>query len=225
MKPVASEWVRKVFKGNKVWMATDHDGHPLTIKNKVLIKYQLDQQYEYWVKREHVYDIRPADSLKHTRHGLPVKNKNTLKNNTLPSDPKKNDEKDIVAIYTDGASSGNPGPSGIGILMEYGRHKREISKFIGTTTNNIAELTAVYTALLEIKRKDIPIRLYTDSNYAYSLLTAGWKAKKNIELVKSIKQLMSQFTDLEIIKVKGHAGVDGNERADRLATEAIDTKK
>lgn len=225
MKHEVAEWVRKLFKGNKVWMATDHNGHPLTLNNKVLIKYQLDQEYEYWVKKNHVFDISSADSLKHTRHELPGKNRSASQNNTRPPDQKKDREKEIVTIYTDGASSGNPGPSGIGILMEYGGHKREISKFIGTATNNIAELTAVYTALLELKRRDVPIRLYTDSNYAFGLLTAGWKAKKNIELINSIKQMMSQFYDLEILKVKGHAGIGGNERADQLATEAINSKK
>ena len=108
--------------------------------------------------------------------------------------------------------------------MEFGPHKREISKHIGTSTNNIAELTAVKIALQELKRKDIPIRIYTDSNYVCGLLMEGWKPKKNLELVNSIKELMSQFSDMEIIKVKGHAGIEGNEKADRLATEAINVK-
>ncbi|MBU4419678.1 MAG: ribonuclease HI, partial [Proteobacteria bacterium] len=42
----------------------------------------------------------------------------------------------MICIYTDGASSGNPGPSGIGILLLYGDHEKEISKYIGPATNN-----------------------------------------------------------------------------------------
>jgi len=217
----ASEWVRKQFKGNKVWMATDGKGHPLIVKNKALIKYQLDQEYEYWVNPDHIHDIGTENPLKHKIAHRPLKNKNIVQYSTLLSVPEKISPNDAVIIYTDGASSGNPGPSGIGIIMEYGRHKREISKYIGDATNNIAELTAVHLALLELKRRDIPVKIYTDSNYVYRLLTSGWKAKKNIELVNSIRRLISQFSKLEIIKVKGHAGIDGNERADQLATGAI----
>ncbi|MEA3417444.1 MAG: RNase H family protein, partial [Thermodesulfobacteriota bacterium] len=51
-----------------------------------------------------------------------------------------------ISIYTDGASSGNPGPSGIGILLRFKDHEKEISRNIGTATNNIAELEAIKTA-------------------------------------------------------------------------------
>ena len=221
---MASEWVRKLFKGNKVWMATNQNGNPLTDKNKVLIKYQLDQEHEYWVKADQIHDIDLTSSIKEKPRNHPSKNKK-LRPKTGQSDVQIKHEDGTINIYTDGASSGNPGPSGIGIIMEYGRHQREISRYIGDTTNNVAELMAVKTALLELKRKDIPVKLYTDSKYVYSLLMEGWKAKKNLDLVNSIKQLMSQFSALEIIKVKGHAGIDGNEKADQLATQAIHAKK
>jgi ribonuclease HI len=223
LKPIASDWVRKQFKGNKVWMATDSSGNPLVKNDKVLIKYQLNQDYEYWVNPAHLHDI-DATGLVKQHDGVSVKQKKKsreAKEQDRPIIP----EKGVITIFTDGASSGNPGPSGIGIVMKYGRHQREISKYIGNTTNNVAELKAVETALSELKRKDLSVRLYTDSKYVYSLLCEGWKAKKNLELVKAVKQLMSNFSDLKIIKVKGHAGVDGNEQADRLATEAIETRK
>ncbi|MBF0120997.1 MAG: ribonuclease HI [Desulfobacterales bacterium] len=126
-----------------------------------------------------------------------------------------------ITIYTDGASSGNPGPSGIGIFLKYGKHEKEISRFIGSGTNNIAELEAIKTALLELKRTDIPVKIFTDSSYAQGVLTKKWKAKANIELIKSIKEIISKFKDIKIIKVEGHAGNTGNEKADYLATIAI----
>jgi len=131
----------------------------------------------------------------------------------------------MICIYTDGASSGNPGPSGIGILLLYGGHEKEISKYIGPATNNIAELEAIRLALLELKRTDLPVKIFTDSSYAYGVLTLGWKAKKNAELVKSIKKIISKFTKLKFHKVKGHAGIDGNERANDLATSAVTKTK
>jgi len=64
------------------------------------------------------------------------------------------------------------------------------------------------------------VRIFTDSSYAYGVLTLGWKAKKNTEMVRSIRKTIAKFKDLKIIKVKGHAGIEGNERADLLATSA-----
>lgn len=223
MKQTVSDWVRKRFKGNKVWMATDADGRPLIQNNKVLIKYQLNQDYEYWVSPDHVSDIGSVELQPQKKTSpSPVKRKKNKSSPKQPPEPLNIPEQGAVTVFTDGASSGNPGPSGIGIFMEYGRHQRDISEYIGITTNNVAELKAVETAMVEIKRKDLPVRIYTDSKYVYSLLCEGWKAKKNLELIQAIKKLMSRFSDIKIIKIKGHAGIDGNERADRLATKAIE---
>lgn len=132
---------------------------------------------------------------------------------------------DCIHIYADGASSGNPGPSGIGVLLRYRDHEKEVSRFIGMGTNNIAELEAIRAGLLEVKNPDLPIRIYTDSSYAYGLLVLGWKPKKNIEIVNEIRILTKHFKNLEFIKVKGHSGLEGNEIADRLATSAISQSK
>ncbi|MFP4194037.1 MAG: ribonuclease HI [Desulfobacterales bacterium] len=137
----------------------------------------------------------------------------------------KNKEKDLVIIYTDGASSGNPGPAGIGAVLRYGDKKKEISEYIGNTTNNVAELKAVRAALQALKKKDLPVRLYTDSSYVQGLLSMGWKAKKNTELVEEIRDIIKQFKDIKIIKVAGHNGVADNEQADLLATSAIRSKR
>jgi ribonuclease HI len=126
-----------------------------------------------------------------------------------------------IHLYTDGASSGNPGPAGIGIFLRYGIHEKEISQYIGMATNNIAELEAIRVGLSEIKNRALPVRVYTDSSYALGLLTRGWKPKKNQDLVKSIQKLMKTFRDLRFIKVRGHSGNEGNTRADRLATGAV----
>lgn len=126
-----------------------------------------------------------------------------------------------VLIYTDGACSGNPGPAGIGVLMHFDDHEKEISEYIGLATNNIAELKAIQAGLMAVKNKNMPVKLFTDSGYAHGLLTRGWKAKANTELVEEIRKLMKQFKELKLIKVEGHAGNAGNERADKLATASI----
>lgn len=130
-----------------------------------------------------------------------------------------------VVVYTDGACSGNPGPAGIGAVLEYKGKTRQISEYIGHATNNIAELEAVRKALLALKRRDLPVRLHTDSGYVHGLLTKNWAARKNTELVWLIRGLIREFARIEIVKVSGHSGIRGNEIADQLATSAIRNKK
>ncbi|MCX5882314.1 MAG: ribonuclease HI [Deltaproteobacteria bacterium] len=214
-----SGWMRMRFKQNKVWVAVDSEGKIQINKGKVLIKYQKEQDYEY---RVHETDLLPLDTepgevaAKTSR-----KPRETRKTVIASSDPPDSEDPDCIRIYADGASSGNPGPSGIGVLLRYREHEKEISRNIGLGTNNIAELEAIRTGLLEVKNPDLPVRVYTDSGYAYGLLTLGWKAKKNTELVSNIRMLMKRFKSLTFIKVKGHSGIEGNERADKLATSAI----
>ena len=96
-----------------------------------------------------------------------------------------------------------------------------MSKYIGIATNNIAELEAIRMGLLAVKNTNLPVRVFTDSKYAYGVLVQGWKPKKNQEIIASIKKIILKFEDLKFIKVKGHVGIEGNERADVLATAAI----
>ena len=217
-------WKRMRFKKNKVWLATTPDGQPVVQNGKMLVKYQLEQDYEYWVHPASVSvldDPASADaaqkisvSSKKTSSGAEKKQQKYVSSETVPP-------ADAICIYTDGASAGNPGPSGIGVLLHYGKHEKEISEFIGVATNNIAELKAIQAGLSALKQTDLPVRLFTDSKYAYGVLALGWKSRKNQDIVTSVKNIMAKFEDLKLIMVKGHAGNKGNERADFLATSAI----
>lgn len=199
------DWKRMMFKGNKVWLGVDDEQQPIVQKDKVLIKYQLDQDHEYWVRQE---SVKPID---------PAKLKKKAASDDKPSAPRDEPPPESILAYTDGASSGNPGPSGIGVVLRFGSHEKEISKHIGITTNNVAELTAIQAALKAITATEIPVRLYTDSQYCYGLLSLGWKPKRNEKLVATVRGMMKRFKDLRILKIEGHAGIDDNERADRLA--------
>lgn len=214
----AADWKRMQFRRNKVWLALDATGQPLVKKGKVLIKYQLNQSHEYWVHGDSVTPISDTPLPKKT---APKKAQRPEKPLPARINSAGGDGSDTVVIFTDGASSGNPGPSGIGVVLRYRRHEKEISNYIGRATNNIAELKAILAGLRAVKDKDLPVRVFTDSNYAYGVLVLGWKARTNIALVEKIRKEMTLFTNLEINKIKGHAGHEGNERADRLATGAI----
>ena len=128
-----------------------------------------------------------------------------------------------LIIYTDGACSGNPGPSGIGVVLLDGKERREISEYLGEGTNNTAELTAILRALEAVpaEQRSRPVLLHSDSGYALGLLGKGWKAKKNVELVAELRRVAAGFPRLRLIKVPGHAGVPENERCDQLATQAV----
>jgi ribonuclease HI len=209
-------WKRMLFKGHKVWLSLDDDQQPIIQNNKVLIKYQLDQGHEYWVRPE---AVSPIDSS-------PVKKKSAGKRcprrasgRPAPDDLPDESSSNAIYAYTDGASSGNPGPAGIGVLLRYGSQEKEISRHIGIATNNVAELMAIKTALQAIRTTHLPVRLYTDSAYCHGLLSLGWKPKRNQNLIVSIKTLIKQFKDLKILKVQGHVGIEDNERADRLARQ------
>ncbi len=138
-----------------------------------------------------------------------------------------------VEIYTDGACRGNPGPGGWGATLEMGEHFRELSGAEVMTTNNRMELTAVISALEALKRP-VPVKLYTDSEYVRRGITEwlkSWKARgwktadkkpvKNQDLWERLDVVAAQH-QIEWHWVKGHSGVPGNERVDRLANAAID---
>ncbi|MEY4575376.1 MAG: Ribonuclease [Pseudomonadota bacterium] len=134
-------------------------------------------------------------------------------------------EPGTIIVYADGACSGNPGPAGIGVVVQDGPVRRELSKFLGVGTNNIAELTAILEAVLVVDEPSRPVRIHTDSKYSIGVLSMGWKAKANQELIARVKQAMKRLTDLELIHVPGHAGVLLNERADVLAVQAVKTEQ
>ncbi|MFI5309390.1 MAG: ribonuclease HI, partial [Polyangiales bacterium] len=122
-----------------------------------------------------------------------------------------------IVVYADGACSGNPGPAGVGIVLLDHGGRRELSHFLGEGTNNIAELQAIELALDEIADHDRPVRIYTDSQYAIGVLSKGWKAKANVELVKRVRGRLAARKDVQFHYVRGHSGVPLNERADALA--------
>lgn len=142
---------------------------------------------------------------------------------SLRETPKVEATDATIVIHTDGACSGNPGPAGIGVHLVRPAEIVEISEFIGEGTNNVAELTAILRALeaLTEAEEGAHIHLFTDSGWSLGVLIGGWKAKTNLTLIKKVQEQIARFANLELLKVRGHAGQDGNEEADHLATKAV----
>ena len=141
-----------------------------------------------------------------------------------------------VRAYTDGACSGNPGPGGWGVVLQFGDHKRELKGGESDTTNNRMELTAAIEALKALK-EPCHIALTTDSTYVKDGITKwlsnwkrnGWKTAakkpvKNQDLWQQLEDCVAQHT-VEWLWVKGHSGHPENERADTLANEGMSALK
>jgi len=139
---------------------------------------------------------------------------------------------ETVDIYTDGACSGNPGPGGWGALLKIGAREKELCGGTRETTNNRMEMTAAIEALKALKRP-CKIRLHTDSQYLKNGITNwiknwkrnGWrtadkKQVKNVDLWQALEAEIETH-DIQWVWVKGHAGHDGNERADALANRGM----
>jgi len=133
-----------------------------------------------------------------------------------------------IVIYTDGAARGNPGPGGYGVVMMYGKHRKELSEGFELTTNNRMELLAVIRGLQAIKRDDLHVKIYTDSKYVsdavnkrwvFSWESKGFQKKKNPDLWREFLEVFRRHS-VSFIWVKGHANIPENERCDRLAVEA-----
>jgi ribonuclease HI len=213
------------FKTHKVWAACDASGRLREIDGKVRIKYRLDQPHEYRALRSNLRPLAVSPdkgarpSVRRTAGGR----KAAATRPAASAQAAQECPAEAIRIYTDGASSGNPGPSGIGVVICHRDRRKEISRSIGIATNNIAELEAIHTALLALKLRHLPVCVYTDSSYALGVLSKGWKPKKNRRLIARIKALMAEFDAVCLIKVAGHAGDVYNERADALATAAAAT--
>ncbi len=134
-----------------------------------------------------------------------------------------------IVIYTDGACHGNPGPGGWGAVLRFGAHEKQLYGGETATTNNRMELLAAIMALEAITTPH-PVQLWTDSQYVRQGITGwieGWKRKgwktaagqpvKNDDLWRRLDAAAAKYA-VEWRWVKGHAGHEGNELADQLAT-------
>ncbi len=133
-----------------------------------------------------------------------------------------------IIIYTDGASRGNPGPGGYGVVLMSGKHRKELSEGFELTTNNRMELLAVIVGLETLKVPGSRVTIYSDSKYVVDAVEKKWvwgwvkkrfKGKKNADLWQRFLRIYDKH-EVRFVWVKGHAEIPENERCDELAVEA-----
>ncbi|MBC5775217.1 ribonuclease HI [Pontibacter sp. KCTC 32443] len=134
----------------------------------------------------------------------------------------------MIEIFTDGASRGNPGPGGYGVILRWGPHVKELSAGFRKTTNNRMELLAVIVGLEAITKPGIPITIYSDSKYVVDAVEKRWvfgwqkkgfAGKANGDLWARFLRIYAKH-NVKFVWVRGHAGHPENERCDELAVAA-----
>lgn len=134
----------------------------------------------------------------------------------------------MITIYTDGASRGNPGPGGYGVVLTYKQHRKELSAGFRKTTNNRMELLAVIAGLEALKEPGQEVTIYSDSKYVVDAVEQGWiwgwqkkgfAKTKNPDLWQRFLKIYNQHK-VKFKWLKGHAGHIENERCDQLAVQS-----
>lgn len=134
----------------------------------------------------------------------------------------------MIEIFTDGASSGNPGPGGYGVILRSGQHYKELSEGFRKTTNNRMELLAVIKGLEAIKAPKQDVVIFSDSKYVIDAIEKRWlqgwvakgfSGKKNKDLWLRYLDI-SKKHNIKFTWVRGHNGHPENERCDELAVAA-----
>jgi ribonuclease HI len=134
-----------------------------------------------------------------------------------------------IIIFTDGGARGNPGPAGIGAVIkdEEGEVLKEVSEYIGETTNNMAEYQALIAALTEAKKmygeklREMMIDVRMDSELVVRQLNGIYKVKEPTLKEQFAKVATMRLEDIPNITFK-HIYREANAHADKLVNAAID---
>lgn len=234
-------WARKRFKNGKIWVEVNPSEQMLVRNGKVSGRYRQDDDRSYSFSADRIRnldgslpeiadagpalppappppDVHGLGAAALTDAGPLIVSPYNTESPVADLPPAGTDH---IELYTDGACKGNPGHASLGVVLRFGPHFREIRQFLGSTTNNVAELMAIKVGLEHVRNPRLPVVVYTDSRYALGVLTGEYRPRKNQALIREIHAVMERFEDLRFEWVKGHADNPLNERVDALANLAI----
>ena len=246
--PSLVPWARALLRGQKVLAKARADGSFDAVSGRVEVRYKSNDGRAYQAAARNLELVAgeallPDDACAPAEAAPPKAAPPTAEGAGAAKASRSADRKTAAAaaalapgavpagawtVYADGACSGNPGPAGLGIvLVGPDGTIAEGFEYLGEGTNNVAELTGILRAA-EIVPDGAAAVVHTDSQYAIGVLTKGWKAKANKELIAGVKVALARRhasgQSWRIVYVPGHAGVPLNERADELAREAVRTR-
>ena len=233
-------WIAKMMRGQRVLARCDEAGKLASEGGRVEIRYKPNDGRAYRAFEGNLGAASDAEVLPDDHCGpagdpgadkAAQAEKKAAAKQSVRSGGAKPAEKHsehpggVVVVYADGACTGNPGPAGLGVVIYDGDARRELSEYLGKGTNNIAELTAIQRAAEALAGDGRAVEIRTDSKYSIGVLSQGWKAKANVELVAEVKSALAKLGKWRLTYVPGHAGVAGNERADELARNAVGSRE
>jgi ribonuclease HI len=217
------------LRNAEVLARCDESGNLLANGGRVEVRYKPNDGRAYFAAASNLTPPEGEDRIEPDSYcgpGETVQKRSKLSKKPSASvHAPESPEGEELLVYADGACSGNPGPAGVGVVALWGDRRRELSEYIGEATNNIAELTGILRAAELARELGRPLRLYTDSTYSIGVLTKGWKAKANKELIAAVRSALGAQPDAKLFHVRGHQGVLLNEHADELAVRAVQSRK
>ena len=219
-------WIEALLRGQTVLAFANEQGQLLTQGGRVEIRYKPNDGRAYQAAVANLSPkpggrLLPDETCAPAEAAPRAAAKTTAKKSAAAGSAATVTAQWIA--YTDGACSGNPGPAGSGmVVIAPGGVIHEGFEYLGHATNNVAELSAVLRGVECIPRDAASAAVMTDSKYAIGVLSKGWKAKANQELIAHARTVLAGRA-LKLVYVPGHAGVPMNERADELAREAVRT--
>lgn len=223
-------WTEHRLRGQLVLAKTDERGQLVVDGGRVEVRYRATDGRAYQASPRNLDRFATAatypDDHCAPAEAAPKKDGKAKKATKAAAAASITDaDEGTIVVYADGACTGNPGPAGLGVVIQDAGQIRELSEYLGQGTNNIGELTAILRAAEALEGEARPVEIRTDSKYAIGVLTQGWKAKANQELIASVKAALETLKKVKLTYVPGHAGVAGNERADTLARSAVSERK
>jgi ribonuclease HI len=233
-------WESMKFKGKSVWVEVEEGNSqsPVIKSGMISLRYANDENAKIYRGSAHNLDDYSAPKQESTKKIKKTTRFGSAKTRTEAQTKKAHQfaqqllekfSEDAYIVFTDGACRGNPGPSGVGMVLKMPDGTVETkSRYLGEATNNIAELTAIGDAIEMLEEKlgedwqQIPVHIMTDSQYSLGILTKNWKVKANRPLVMGLRSQLKKHPTIKIHWVAGHAGIDENEMADQLATKEVE---
>ena len=219
-------WIKAQLRGQVVYARVRDDGQFDASSGRVEIRYNArgGKPYHAAVVNLQIVDkaLLPDDTCADLPASLPPGGGGSPVSAGTATEAHKPQKRGPQWIaYTDGACSGNPGPAGAGVVLIGPDGKTsEGSYYLGTGTNNIGELAAILHGIKAVPEGS-DVVVHTDSKYSIGVLSKGWKAKANAELIAETRQALGRHAQIRFVYVPGHAGIPLNERADELARQAI----
>ena len=204
-----TSWERRLYRGNKVFVKVDPEGRPVAEREGLAaIRYHVDDPREYHARIRDLQELTPEVVARLEQEKARRRRRSAW-----------------IRVFVAGGAEPNPGPAGVGVVLEADGYRREVAVFLGKATHNVAELRAVEEALDRIRDRTRKVRLHVGSAYLEGVLTGSWKAGSTRPLIERIRQDLAEFSRLKVRRIRFDVLEENHVRAAELATRAREEQR